>query len=109
MLVKLLGFRSTNMRRCIGLLVLTLLLVMAPAVLAQGPPHIWSYSYGDTSLDSSSGLALDGGGNIILAGWALNADLGGGPMAKSMFLAKFDADAGGVHTGPGLRLRNRDI
>ncbi len=85
--------RRFKMKRHIGLLILAALLAVSLPALAQGPPHLWSYSYGDTFCDFAEGLSLDGEGNIIMTGRAIRADFGGGPLEMGMFLAKLDAEA----------------
>ena len=58
--------------------------------------HMWSQSFGDAVFDRATRVAVDGSGNIIIAGSAVdNVDFGGGSLPMGTFLAKLDA--GGSH------------
>lgn len=62
--------------------------------------HVWSFTYGAGSNDAGYRVAIDGGGNVILAGKASGAiDLGGGVLPGMGFdgaiLAKYDSN--GAH------------
>jgi hypothetical protein len=57
--------------------------------------HIWSRSFGDTGMDWSNGIAVDGAGNVLVTGFFSNTvDFGGGPRtsagAEDIFVAKYD-------------------
>jgi hypothetical protein len=80
--------RRFIMKRLAGLLVLIVFLVISLTAQAQGPPHIWSFSLGDSSWNMPHGLALDAIGNIIMVG-----QTGIGPQRTEMSLIKFGGDA----------------
>jgi hypothetical protein len=57
--------------------------------------HLWSHGFGDEDSQESTGLALDGGGNVFITGWFDGTvDFGGGPLDVNgdldVFLARFD-------------------
>ncbi|WP_437937630.1 nucleotide-binding protein [Sorangium sp. So ce341] len=60
--------------------------------------HLWSKAFGTAELDRGEGLAVDGAGNIVLAGFSLGAglDFGGRPLpsagSSDIFVAKLDPD-----------------
>jgi hypothetical protein len=67
------------------------------AKLDSAGDHIWSHSFGDTSMDWGNGIAVDYAGNVLVTGFFTNTvDFGGGPRtsagAEDIFLAKFDAE-----------------
>ncbi|HEX6944068.1 MAG TPA: T9SS type A sorting domain-containing protein [Gemmatimonadaceae bacterium] len=48
------------------------------------PEHRWSHGYGDTGTDAAYGVAVDGGGRVILVGsFEGSVDFGGGPLASA--------------------------
>jgi fibronectin type 3 domain-containing protein len=58
--------------------------------------HQWSKRFGSTSWDEPTSLAVDGSGNVLVAGqYAGSVDFGGGPLASAGsfdgFLAKYTA------------------
>ncbi len=87
--------------RCLTILIsLTLVIILPYTAHADFPPHMWSYSYGDTNLQTVKGVDTDANGNIIIAGdfWG-KVNFGGGNLTSSLwedqfdiFLAKFDSD-----------------
>ncbi|WP_437967404.1 hypothetical protein WMF04_48995 [Sorangium sp. So ce260] len=63
--------------------------------------HLWSKGFGTIDIDRGEGLAVDGAGNVVLAGFFLGAgpgtlDFGGGPLpsagSSDIFVAKLDPD-----------------
>jgi hypothetical protein len=70
------------------------------AKLDPAGAHLWSKRFGDTAGQNGGGVAVDGGGNVLLAGHFSGAiDLGGGPLASGpggdVFVARLDP--GGNH------------
>jgi hypothetical protein len=58
--------------------------------------HVWSKLAGDAQEQLGLGVAVDGGGNVVLVGRAAGSfNLGGGPIASAgandVFIAKFDS------------------
>jgi len=58
--------------------------------------HIWSKRFGGASIDVANGVAIDGGGNIVITGvFYGTVDFGGGPLTSSsaakVFLAKYNS------------------
>ena len=77
--------------------VLFVILLISPSVRADHPPHLWSHNYGDTELQISQSVAVDGAGNIIITGYFQSVvDFGGGPLVSAgsadVFLVKFDSN-----------------
>ena len=59
--------------------------------------HIWSKRFGSSSSEIARGVALDSGGNVVVAGYiGGDVDFGGGILSgagsRDVFLAKFDTD-----------------
>jgi hypothetical protein len=60
--------------------------------------HLWSHGFGDTGpSDGSRGIAVDGAGNVLVAGqFQGTVDFGGGPITSAgsldICIVKFDAD-----------------
>lgn len=57
--------------------------------------HVWSQRFGDVNNDSGGSLAVDGDGNILVAGdFAGTVDFGGGPLSSAgcqdVFVAAYD-------------------
>lgn len=72
------------------------------AKLDASGAHVWSKGFGGASADNAvgQGIAVDGAGNVLLAGWfSGSVDFGGGSLTgvatENVFVAKLDA--GGVH------------
>jgi hypothetical protein len=62
--------------------------------------HLWSRSFGDGSLDRLHSIAVDGAGDVVLAGYFDGTiDLGGGPLVDvggyDVFVGKLEASNGG--------------
>ncbi len=62
--------------------------------------HVWSHGYGETGLQSVSGLALDSDDNVVVTGYFDGiVDFGGGPLLcnveSDVFILELDAD--GAH------------
>jgi lambda repressor-like predicted transcriptional regulator len=60
------------------------------------PSHLWSQRFGDIDNDRGQAVAVDGSGNVLLAGWFNGTvDFGGGGLisagAEDIFVAKFTA------------------
>lgn len=72
--------------------------VVAAKLSANGG-HLWSKRFGDLTDQDGSGVAVDGMGNVLIAG-SMNgsADFGGGPLqsggSSDVFVAKLDANGG---------------
>ena len=59
--------------------------------------HIWSRRYGDAQEQIAEGVAMDGAGNVVCAGFFQGSvDFGGGPLTSAhgedVFLARLDPD-----------------
>lgn len=72
------------------------------AAVISSFPHIWSQRFGITGRHSASTVAVDGSGNVIVAGYTTGAvDFGGGVLSSTgpfdfdVFVAKFGAS--GAH------------
>ena len=81
-----------------GLLTISALLTSSP--LNATPAFDWSYRFGGPGINTSYDVAVDGSGNVVIAGtFTGTMNLGGGPLASAgswdIFLAKFDAS--GAH------------
>jgi hypothetical protein len=65
------------------------------AKLAPDGTHLWSHRFGDGSPQFVKSIAVDGAGNVLLAGqFKGTIDFGGGPLLSKdydVFVAKFDA------------------
>jgi hypothetical protein len=77
-----------------------LISLFSSPVWAIGPEHLWSHSFGDTSIDRGIRIAVDGDGNTFVTGsFGNTVNFGGDDLTSAgmadIFLAKFDAD--GVH------------
>jgi hypothetical protein len=88
------------MRQFIPLCALTLSALLTTSDSHAVPVHEWSYRMGGTNTNIAHDVAVDGLGNIIVAGtFAGTMNLGGGALMSvgsyDIFLAKFDAS--GVH------------
>jgi len=62
--------------------------------------HLWSKSFGGPQLEGGNSVAVDGVGNVLIAGTMMGTvDLGGGPLVtaggRDVFLAKYNS--GGNH------------
>ena len=58
--------------------------------------HLWSKRFGSTSGDAGNSIAVDGSGNVVVAGYFQGTvDFGGGPLAsagsKDIFMVKFSS------------------
>jgi hypothetical protein len=87
-------------RFVVSLLVSVTLLLAAPISHAITPSHLWSQRFGSTVGDYGHSVAVDGSGNVFIAGtFRGTVDFGGGGLvsagANDIFLAKYDA--AGVH------------
>jgi len=62
--------------------------------------HIWSKQFGSTGQDISTGVAVDGSGNFVMAGYfSGSVDFGGGALTASnidVFVAKYNSAGGHV-------------
>jgi hypothetical protein len=62
--------------------------------------HIWSKQFGSTGQDISTGVAVDGSGNFVMAGYfSASVDFGGGALTASnidVFVAKYNSAGGYV-------------
>ena len=63
--------------------------------------HVWSRRFGGTGHDEARGVAVDGAGNVLVAGWfAGSVDLGGGVLTSAggldNFIAKYDQSGGHI-------------
>src|SRR3989442_13362586 len=59
--------------------------------------HLWSKRFGSTGSDSSTNVAVDGSGNVVMAGsFSGTVDFGSGPLTSARlydtFLAKLRPD-----------------
>jgi len=75
---------------------LIIVLSMPPPADAQPIHHGWSDRYGDASSDYATEIAIDGEGNVIVAGYFEGTvDMGGGTLTSAgawdIFVARFDA------------------
>jgi DNA-binding beta-propeller fold protein YncE len=66
------------------------------AKLSGSGDHVWSRRFGDSSMQRGYGIAVDGPGNITIAGTLVGSiDFGSGPMMSAgnedAFIARFDA------------------
>lgn len=64
------------------------------AKLDPSGEHLWSKRFGNTGPDGAEGVAVDGAGNVVTAGYfSGSVDFGGGPLAcageADSFIAKF--------------------
>jgi uncharacterized protein (AIM24 family) len=64
---------------------------------ANSGAHLWSKRLGGTDFDAGHGVAVDSGGNVLLAGeFYQTADFGGGPLTSAgvgdVFVAKYKSD-----------------
>jgi hypothetical protein len=71
-------------------------LLIAPAVSAEIPDHVWSQRFGDSSVQEGSSVVVDASGNVIVAGnFKGTVDFGGGTLTSAgdydIFVLKFDA------------------
>jgi hypothetical protein len=64
--------------------------------------HLWSHSFGDSSQQFMTDVAIDASGNVAITGWLNGSvDFGGGPLSSTSsfdsdaFVAKFDVN--GTH------------
>jgi hypothetical protein len=62
--------------------------------------HVWSQKFGDENVQNARGVAVDAGGNVIVAGYFQNTiNFGGSALTSAglddIFLAKFNTD--GMH------------
>ncbi len=62
--------------------------------------HLWSHRFGSTSSDQGNAVAVDGSGNVVVAGYFFGTvNFGGGNLVSAgiydIFVAKYDA--GGAH------------
>jgi hypothetical protein len=67
------------------------------AAFTPGGAHVWSKSFGDPSEQVIQGVAVDGSGNIVIAGYFNGTiDFGGGALVsaglRDVFVAKFASD-----------------
>jgi len=65
------------------------------AKFASDGSHLWSNRFGDSNYQAANALAVDGAGNVIIAGVFMgSADFGGGALTSAggwdVFMAKFD-------------------
>ena len=74
--------------------------------------HAWSKRFGSTSQDIATGVAVDGTGNVVVAGYFLGSvDFGGGLLTASnidVFVAKYSS-AGTYVWAQEIRRRNNQI
>ena len=74
---------------------LVTILLLPAAATAAAPTHLWSDLYGNVNDQYGQAVAIDGAGNVLVAGtfWG-SIDLGGGVLTSAgltdVFLAKFD-------------------
>src|SRR5678815_18543 len=88
------------MRTILGISLSLLVVVFAAPSSAQSPVHFWSQRFGGTGDDLGLAVAVDGSGNVVVAGTFQNvANFGGGNFTSAgsydIFLAKYSAS--GVH------------
>jgi len=61
--------------------------------------HVWSKDFGGASGDTATGVAVDGGSNVVVAGYySGSVDFGGGPLTSvglDVFVAKYSSS--GAH------------
>lgn len=73
-------------------------ILFASSLVQALPVHQWSKRFGVTSYQGGNSVAMDGSGNVLVAGaFVGTVDFGGGPFTSTspyypdMFVAKFDA------------------
>jgi hypothetical protein len=67
------------------------------AKLNSSGTYVWGKDFGSSSDDGASAVAFDGGGDLVLVGFASAAiNFGGGPLAAGSFVAKLDGGGGHV-------------
>lgn len=89
------------MRHILLMCVLTISALLTSSPLNAAPVHDWSYRLGGPGMNTAYDVAVDGSGNVVVAGtFAGTMNVGGVTLTSSasspdIFLAKFDAN--GVH------------
>ncbi len=89
------------MKNPVAYVVVCGLLLVTSSITYAAPVHHWSKRFGDASTDQTSySVAVDGTGNVLIAGGFLStANFGGGVLTSAggtdIFLAAFDTD--GAH------------
>jgi hypothetical protein len=83
------------MRTALGIILL--LVLCATTASAQTPAHFWSQRFGSTLTDAGEDVAVDGSGNVFVAGsFSGTVDFGGGPLTSAggtdIFLAKYNSN-----------------
>jgi len=78
----------------------TLFIDVFLAKLTSDGTHVWSKGFGDVNVQNVKGLAVDAGGNVVIAGYFQNdINFGGATLTSAglddMFVAKFNT--GGTH------------
>jgi len=86
----------TNLSNMLAALSAATVFLWAAGAAAQGPPHAWSYGFGNTVADRGYGVATDAYGNTLVTGYFVNTvDFGGGNLVGAgsgdIFLAKYNA------------------
>jgi hypothetical protein len=84
------------MRRSLLTSLLTLNVLLVASRTNAAPSYDWSYGFGGPGMNNAYDVAVDGSGNVIVAGaFTGTMDLGGGPLVSAgvydVFLARFDA------------------
>ena len=86
------------MKTLLGITLGILLLGFSTSSLAAPPLHVWSERFGGGSIDIANTVAVDGAGNIVVAGeFSGTANFGGADLvsaggSEDIFLAKYDAN-----------------
>ena len=85
------------MRHILFMCVLTTSALLTSSQPNAVPVHDWSRRFGGTNVDTAYDIAIDGSGNVVIAGtFAGTINLGGGAMTSAgsydIFLAKYDAN-----------------
>ena len=83
------------MRRVLFACLTTLSVLLCTSQLMADPAQTWSYGFGGPGMNTGYSVAIDGSGNIVVAGMFTGTmNIGGTPLVSAgvydVFLAKFD-------------------